>query len=322
MSHIFISYATPDRPHVDDLCAQLKRLAIPYWIAPASIKPGEIWPKAIDSAIQSCSVFLLVVSKSADESDPVANELEAASHHKKQIVPVRIDQFEPNNLAFYLRRRHWADWPLADEQLRAIAGTVPAPAPVQPTNNLAPKVNPKDGLTYVWIPPSGTIKGFWLSQTPVTQSAYQRVTGLKPSHFKGDQLPVESITYFDAEAYCKAVGGRLPTEAEWEYAARGGTASELYGELDKIAWHEGNSDGKTHPVAELHPNSFGLYDILGNVWEWMNDWYDRAQTIRALRGGSWDLLPGGVRVSTRNRNLPVNWEVSIGFRCVWEKPTF
>lgn len=119
------------------------------------------------------------------------NEVELVSDRKKRIVTVRLEPMEPVNLRYYLRARHWNEWPLADHQIQSIATANPA----------APKVNPKDGLTYVWIPPSKTVNGFWLSRTPVTQAAYQRVMGNNPSYFKGDRLPVESVTWFEADAY-------------------------------------------------------------------------------------------------------------------------
>jgi formylglycine-generating enzyme required for sulfatase activity len=108
-------------------------------------------------------------------------------------------------------------------------------------------------------------KGFWIGQTPVTQTAYTKVVGSNPSYFKDDRSPVESVSWADAQDYCGHVGMRLPTEAEYEYAARGGDADTRYGQPDQIAWYRANSGGTTHEVALKKANAFGLYDTLGNV---------------------------------------------------------
>jgi hypothetical protein len=107
----------------------------------------------------------------------------------------------------------------------------------------------------------------------VTQQAYQRVTGQNPSNLKGANLPVENVNWDEAQAYCAAIGGRLPTEAEWEYAARAGSTAARYGNLDEIAWHSGNSGGRTHEVGQKLANAFGLFDMLGDVWQWTANWY-------------------------------------------------
>jgi formylglycine-generating enzyme required for sulfatase activity len=218
------------------------------------------------------------------------------------------------------------------------------------------KVNSQDGLTYVWIPP-GTFmmgcspgdsecrpdenpahqvtltRGFWIGQTPVTQAAYKKVVGGNPSIFKGDQLPASGVSWDDAQAYCEGVGMRLPTEAEWEYAARGGSPAARYGPLVRIAWYYGNSSGTTHAVGQKQANAYGLYDMLGNVWEWVNDWYDAnyyqnspsrdpsgptSTGVRILRGGSWDNFPGLVRVSHRDSDNPGPGYSEVGFRCARE----
>jgi len=195
------------------------------------------------------------------------------------------------------------------------------------------RINPKDGLTYVLLPPGRftmgcspsypvprwggagcsnsekdetpvhevTItKGIWIGESEVTQEAYQRVIGKNPSHFKGAKLPVEQITWNEAQNYCQAIGMRLPTEAEWEYAARAGTNYNWPGYLDDIAWHLHNSDGQTHFVKQKQANDWGLYDMVGNVYEWVSDWYgpypadnqrDPSGPVdgrfRIARGGSW-----------------------------------
>lgn len=216
----------------------------------------------------------------------------------------------------------------------------------------ATRINPTDGLTYVGIPQGTFImgcspgdgecydvekpahqvtltKGFWLGQTEVTQAAYQRVTGQNPSSWRGSALPVESITWNEADGYCRVIGGRLPTEAEWEYAARAGSTAGRYGDFDGVAWYNGNSPNGTHKVAQKQANGWGLYDMLGNVWEWTADWYadylpnaavdptgPASGQFRTERGGSWNGNPGLVRVSARFRFVPGVRGAGIGVRCV------
>jgi formylglycine-generating enzyme required for sulfatase activity len=241
------------------------------------------------------------------------------------------------------------------EKLR-LANEAAARAAVRPAPLAAgaKKVNPKDGLTYVWIPPGTFLmgcspgdsecdadekpahqvtitKGFWLGQTPVTQQAYQRVTGQDPSIFEGANLPVETVSWDESRAYCAAIGGRLPTEAEWEYAARAGSTGARYGSLDEIAWYGHNSGSKTHEVAQKAPNAWGLYDMLGNVWQWVADWFGNYASgpqsdpsgaasgqYRALRGGSWGGDARYVRGSDRLRLVPGNRVSGFGLRCVGE----
>jgi formylglycine-generating enzyme required for sulfatase activity len=202
------------------------------------------------------------------------------------------------------------------------------------------RVNPADGLTYVYIPPGTFTMGcspgdsecfynekpphteqiaraFWLSQTPVTQAAWEKVMGDNPSHFKGAQLPVESVDWIQAVEYCGKVGGRLPTEIEWEYAARAGTTRARYGDLDAVAWYLRNSGGKTHPVGLKQANAWGLFDMLGNVLEWTVDNADNYNaSVKNLRGGSWSLPSRFVRAS--DRFVPTVGYNNIGFRCVGE----
>lgn len=253
------------------------------------------------------------------------------------------------------------------------------PAAAQIRDEPVMKVNPKDGMTYVWIPPGSfrlgcspgdadcrydekparevTIaKGFWLGQTAITVGAWKRyvsVTSAKlpfPPTFifrqlnpgwKEDQQPITMVNWQKARNFCEWGGGRLPTEREWEYAARAGTTGARYGKLDSIAWYADNSgkeridsrqivetdvnhydirlfenENRPHPVAQKEPNPWNLYDMLGNVFQWTADGNDRE---RVMRGGSWKSHSKFVRASYRER-FPTEFHyLDIGFRCAAEQ---
>ncbi|WP_460497468.1 formylglycine-generating enzyme family protein [Glycomyces tarimensis] len=180
-----------------------------------------------------------------------------------------------------------------------------------------------------------------LGTHPVTQERYAAVTGERPSTAVGDRLPVTNVSWWDAARFCNALsegeglrpayrivgegdieldaaadGYRLPSEAEWEYACRAGTTGPRYGELDEIAWHRGNSGERLHEVGELAPNPWGLYDMLGNVWEWCFELYDPEVygTYRVLRGGGWFDEHWSCRAGVRRRSMPTFRIDDLGFR--------
>jgi formylglycine-generating enzyme required for sulfatase activity len=225
--------------------------------------------------------------------------------------------------------------PVDDGPVRSTAATDPS------TPALTTMVNPKDGLTYIWLPPGKFMmgcspgdtvcdsdetpqhevtiaKGFWIGQTLVTQAAYRRVMGKNPSLHQGnDQLPVERVNWGDVQKYCTVIGMRIPTEREYEYAARGGNPAARYGNLDAIAWYRDNSGGRTHEVATKLPNGFHLYDMLGNVWQFTNDAYKAEDPIYvAMRGGSWFTSAKSMRVSIRGFDVADRGRAFSGFRCI------
>ena len=183
-----------------------------------------------------------------------------------------------------------------------------------------------------------TLSDYYIGETEVTQALWKAVMGRNPSYFKGDNLPVERVSYNDVKEFITKLNQktgktfRLPTEAEWEYAARGGKKSKGYkysgsDNIDDVDWYYENSNGKTHPVKTKQPNELGIYDMSGNVCEWCSDWYggysSNAQTnpqgpssgsYRVDRGGSWNDYARFCRASYRNYDLLSNPGNYRGFR--------
>lgn len=179
----------------------------------------------------------------------------------------------------------------------------------------------------------------YLGRYPVTQAQWQAVMGENPSHFTGDNLPVERVGWEDAQAFIRKLNAqeghvryRLPSEAEWEYACRAGSRTRYCsgddaGLLGPYAWYGENSGGKTHPVGLLQPNAWGLHDMHGNVWEWVQDWYGdypagaeldpegpSSGASRVLRGGSWDDSASYCRTADRDFDSPDSRDNDVGFR--------
>ena len=200
-------------------------------------------------------------------------------------------------------------------------------------------------------------KSFYMQTTEVTQGQWLAVMGgTNPSYFDscGMDCPVEQVSWDDAQNFIDALNARehrtncntipntcysLPTESQWEYAARGGTVTAFYNgditqlsgndpKLNEIGWYSQNSGSTTHPVAQKAPNNWGLYDMSGNVWEWCQDWYGTTYpdgpeidptgvstgAFRVLRGGGWNGLAGFARSASRNWNTPGLRDFNLGFR--------
>lgn len=182
-------------------------------------------------------------------------------------------------------------------------------------------------------------EGFYMGKYEVTQAQWQQVMGNNPSQFKGDNLPVDNVSWDDAQEFIRKLNAkndgyvyRLPTEAEWEYACRAETTGDYAGNLDAMAWYSANSGKQTHPVGQKQPNRFGLYDMHGNVDEWCFDFshdnYDGAptdgnawanggdQSRRVRRGGSWINSKRGCRSAGRSDSRPDSTYIIIGIDLV------
>lgn len=179
------------------------------------------------------------------------------------------------------------------------------------------------------------VNEFFIDRYLVTQAEYESVMGNNPAQFKGGDLPVENVTWSEANAYCAKTGKRLPTEWEWEKAARGGT-TRVYpwgddgGLANDYAWYSDNSEGRTHPVGKKKPNDYGLYDMVGNLSVWTASDYFTFPTApdkdaksglgampvgesKVVRGGPWGANAGGLRIAPRI--IYVGHANTVGFRC-------
>jgi len=219
------------------------------------------------------------------------------------------------------------------------------------------KVNAADGQAYVWIPPGSfamgcssgdgdcepdempvhtvrITRGFWLARTEVSNAQYEKRMPLERAEGTTGAHPAVGMSRLDAKAYCAMIGGRLPTEAEWEYAARAGSRERYYDTLSSIAWYEGNSNDRSHPVGQKAANAYGLHDMLGNVYEWVLDRYfnkydETTEEVEepvapnasaVARGGAWHSGAKEVRVSNRF-GVPTDYaDGDTGLRCALNGP--
>ncbi|NDV22611.1 SUMF1/EgtB/PvdOfamily nonheme iron enzyme [Desulfovibrio sp. JC022] len=224
-------------------------------------------------------------------------------------------------------------------------------------------VEPSTGIEFVWVfsgqfdmgddegyddeQPIHLVEldGFWISRYPITQQQWTSLMGKNPSYFEGDDHPVETVSWYDTQQFIRklssAANGKytfsLPTEAQWEYAARGCGMFDKYAgsqNVNRVAWYSANSDEQTHPVGLMMPNRIGIYDMSGNVWEWCEDWFspdayashDRKNPIhreygeeRSLRGGSWGHDEEHARAVNRFGLDPESKFSDLGFRLIRER---
>jgi len=372
MSDIFISYARQDRPRAEVIAKALEDHGWSVWWD-WNIPAGRTFRKVIQDELDKTRCVIVLWSAKSIGSDWVIEE--ATEGRKRHVlVPVLIENVQPPMGFRSIQAADLTDWsgattavafPRLHADVEALIGTRRSHA----------RLHSSAGLPYAWIEPGEfwmgatpddteagedekpqhrvrITKGFWLAEAPVTVASYKRFVQEKglamppapdfnPEWSKHDH-PVVSVTWHDATAYCEWAGTRLPTEAEWEYPARGGQDGLKYpwgNELTpQYANYYPSKWNGTSPVNSYPPNAWNLYDLAGNVWEWVADWYgkDYYATLppddavddphgpqfgvaRVLRGASFDYGTGDLRVARRNSYGPYAKFKVIGFRCVREK---
>jgi formylglycine-generating enzyme required for sulfatase activity len=249
--------------------------------------------------------------------EPLLRLLHRVTYDERGFIP---------NTSYYCVKATGIVYPLEIESLVSSARA----SPPSPSSDHPKSVTNSLGMEFVRIPAGrfqmGSTSGdgdeqpvhrveitqpFYLGTTEVTQSQWESVMGNNPSRFKGANRPVEQVSWEEVQTFIEKLNARepgvtyrLPTEAEWEYAARAGTTTaysfgDSAGDLDEYAWYGGNTGGQTHPVGQKPANGWGLYDVHGNVWEWVQDWYGEypsspqgnpsgppSGASRVVRGGS------------------------------------
>ena len=186
-----------------------------------------------------------------------------------------------------------------------------------------------DGIPLTYVEVNEIINGFFIGKYELTQAQWEAVMGSNPSYFQGDDLPVENVSWNDTKEFFTRLNEktgrnyRLPTEAEWVYAACGGSNNDNYqysgsNNIDEVAWYKDNSKEHTNTVGSKKPNSLGIYDMSGNVWEWCEDMWDSSTNnyFRVNRGGGWNYYALSCSISNRSYFTQSNKYRNLGFRVV------
>jgi formylglycine-generating enzyme required for sulfatase activity len=360
MADIFLSYARADLERVRPLIQAFERLGWSVWWD-FNIRAGSQFDRDIEKALKDVACVVVVWSKHSVDSDWVRAEASYGLDRRPLVsvsiddnidLPIRFTLVHTESLAHWDGTEQSASFLKVKAALESIIGAKALPLTF--TNSI--------GMTFVRIPSGEFMMGssdsdveasdfekpphriiisqpFYLGQYPVTQAQWQEVMGNHPSEFGGHpNHPVEQVSWDEVQAFIRELNQRegvthyrLPTEAQWEYACRAGSATPRYRDnIDAIAWYVANSGYQTHPVGQKLPNDWGLYDMLGNVWEWCHDGnrtYSSASVIdpmgprnasaaRVFRGGFWGGDARFVRASYRYWRDPGDRVANIGFRCL------
>jgi formylglycine-generating enzyme required for sulfatase activity len=367
MSDIFLSYANDDLARIRPLVHFLEQQGWSVWWD-RTIPLGKTYDLVIEEALDTARCVVVVWSQTSVVSHWVRTEAEEG-RQRGILVPVMIDSDVRLPLAFRLlqtaRLLDWSDTashPEFDGLVQAITALLGPPPQPSPPSRLVNSL----GMTFVRIlagefrmgstdgiddeRPVHTVRisqPFYLGMYEVTQAQWAAVMGSNPSHFQSDpNRPVENVSWDDVQEFIRTLnvreGGayyRLPTEAEWEYACRAGSADTYHfgndeRRLGEYAWYEVNTGGETYLVGQLKPNAWGLYDMHGNVYEWVQDWYGSyaAEAVtdpqgppgpewdRVNRGGCYNHNAWGCRSARRGRLTPDSRRDDTGFRLLRTAP--
>jgi len=378
MPHTFISYAREDSAFALQLAQALRAADVEIWLDQLDIPTGARWDRAVQLALETCERFLIILSPASIDSENVQDEIAVALDENKTIVPVLYrDCKTPLRLRRLQRIDFSEDFQSAlQELLEDLNAATQSNKQTHPksTTQPAPKIiTPPEDMVLIpagWFlmgSENGTnsekpvhkvyVDAFFMDRYQVTVEQYQRflkaTNAGNPKEWK-DQLefpkrPAVFVSWGDAQAYAQWAGKRLPTEAEWEYTARGGYTGLAGEPRYEYPWGDEadpnkanfNADGQRgyewddairylKEVGSYPPNGFGLYDMAGNVWEWCADWFDEDYYKnspernpqgpeqgqgRVLRGGSWNNFPPYMRCAYRNWDFPTYLYYYVGIRC-------
>ena len=364
---IFLCHSSVDKSEVRNLYQRLSDDGFDPWLDEEDILPGQKWKVEIPKAVKTCDVVIVCLShKAITKSGYVQKEIKFALDKADEqpedtifLIPLKLEECDVPE-----RLQSWQWVNLFEEkgygrlmsslQMQAITAGVTQTKEIF-TNSI--------GMKFKLIPAGEFMMGseihssekpihkvtineqFHLGTYLVTQHEWKAVMEDNPSHFKADDLPVENVSWGDVQEFIKKLNKkenthkyRLPSEAEWEYAARAGTTTRYsFGDGDsklvEYAWYSKNSGDKTHPVGKKEANPWGLYDVHGNVWEWVQDewhnsyngapsdgsaWEDGVGARRVLRGGGWISDAGYCRSAYRFRFDPGSRYHALGFRLLQE----
>jgi formylglycine-generating enzyme required for sulfatase activity len=371
MADIFLSYAREDRQRVLPLVRTLEERGWSVWWDRDAMLPGKSIEESIEEALETARCVIVAWSQASIRSYWVRDEAHEG-REQRILIPVLLDDIRPPLGFRQFHTARLVDWRAGeshqefDQVVQAVTALVGPPQKSTPVSipdqeRPQPEIRDRLGMEFVRIP-AGTFQmgsndgsdderpvhqvtisqPFDLGKYPVTQAQWEAVMGDNPSAFTGDPTrPVEKVSWEDVQRFIEQLNARdhtagvtyrLPTEAEWEYAARAGTTTAYsFGDdpaqLDAYAWYDDNSGDTTHPVGQKQPNPWGLYDMHGNVWEWVQDWYGTypAEAVtdpqgpdtgsdRVFRGGGWTYGAGDCRSAYRGNAVPGDRGFILGFR--------